>query len=170
MIYYPVYGVGTTTFAGGSQDDYLRDSIAVEKDVEGLCHTYRSNLYRNIRFLDAEQQKKCILVCHPCIATAAVLAPSPPRRVAATSHVAQRVHVASAEPPAATRRRDGLSRQSERHASARGMRSRCSGQAARSCHRGRWEDDITAMPRHADDGLLSRVRWMLQAILCNYSK
>ena len=63
MIYYPVYGIGAQTFAGGSQDDYLRDSIAVEKDVEGLCHTYRSNLYRNIRFVDAEQQKKCILPC-----------------------------------------------------------------------------------------------------------
>ena len=22
-------------------DDYLRDSVPIEKDVEGLCHTYR---------------------------------------------------------------------------------------------------------------------------------
>jgi len=46
-------------------DDYLRDSIAKEKDVEGLCHLYRYNLYHNIRYLDKERQVKCILPCTP---------------------------------------------------------------------------------------------------------
>ena len=30
-------------------DDYLRDTVSVRKDVEGLCNTYRRNLYHNIR-------------------------------------------------------------------------------------------------------------------------
>ena len=38
-------------------DDYLRDSIPIEKDVEGLCHTYRHNLYHNIRYVDTQSQK-----------------------------------------------------------------------------------------------------------------
>ena len=51
MIFYPVFGA-EPSFDGRSMDDFLRDSISPEKDVEGLCHTYRSNLYRNIRFMD----------------------------------------------------------------------------------------------------------------------
>lgn len=32
--------------------------------MEGLCHTYRSNLYRNVRFLDYPyNSKKCLLPC-----------------------------------------------------------------------------------------------------------
>ena len=46
-------------------DDYLRDSIAKEKDVEGLCHLYRYNLYHDIRYLDAAKHIKCILPCTP---------------------------------------------------------------------------------------------------------
>lgn len=38
-------------------DDYLRDSVPIEKDVEGLCHTYRHNLYHNIRYVDTQSQK-----------------------------------------------------------------------------------------------------------------
>ncbi len=38
-------------------DDYLRDSVPIEKDVEGLCHTYRHNLYHNIRYVDTTTQK-----------------------------------------------------------------------------------------------------------------
>lgn len=53
------------SFYGGSLDDYLRDSIAPEKDVEGLCHLYRSNLYRNVRVMDKERKRKCILPCTP---------------------------------------------------------------------------------------------------------
>mmetsp|Transcript_21127 Transcript_21127/g.41874 ORF Transcript_21127/g.41874 Transcript_21127/m.41874 type:complete len:373 (+) Transcript_21127:92-1210(+) len=64
MIYYPVFGA-EPSFDGGSRDDYFRDSIAPEKDVEGLCHTYRSNLYRNVRFMDHAKKNKCILPCTP---------------------------------------------------------------------------------------------------------
>ena len=46
-------------------DDYIRDSIAKEKDVEGLSHLYRYNLYHNIRFLDTAKTLKCILPCTP---------------------------------------------------------------------------------------------------------
>lgn len=48
MIYYPVFGA-FPSFFGGSMDDYLRDTVAVRKDVEGLCNTYRRNLYHNVR-------------------------------------------------------------------------------------------------------------------------
>ena len=51
IIYYPIFGQ-EESFSGESQDDYLRDSISHKCDVEGLCHTYRTNLYRNVRFLD----------------------------------------------------------------------------------------------------------------------
>ena len=65
MVYYPVFG-NEPSFYGGSMDDYLRDTIAVEKDVEGLCYTYRNKLYRNQRYLDqARQRNKCILPCTP---------------------------------------------------------------------------------------------------------
>ena len=71
MIYYPCFGA-FPSFSGGSMDDFLRDSISIEKDVEGLCHTYRTNLYRNRRFLSERDSgpglggtKKCILPCTP---------------------------------------------------------------------------------------------------------
>ena len=64
MIYYPCFGT-RPSFYGGSQDDFLRDCVSIEKDVEGLCHTYRFNLYHNIRYLDADQRQKCILPCTP---------------------------------------------------------------------------------------------------------
>ncbi|KAJ8599601.1 hypothetical protein CTAYLR_004662 [Chrysophaeum taylorii] len=64
LIYYPVFGAAPSFF-GGSMDDQLRDRVAVEKDVEGLCHTYRSNLYRNIRFMDRARTKKAIVPCTP---------------------------------------------------------------------------------------------------------
>jgi methylenetetrahydrofolate dehydrogenase (NAD+) len=54
IIYYPIFGQ-TESFSGASQDDYLRDSVRLECDVEGLCHTYRSNLYRNVRYLQPPQ-------------------------------------------------------------------------------------------------------------------
>lgn len=56
---------GDPSFFGGSQDDYLRDSVSFKKDVEGLSFTYRFNLYRNIRFMDedGDQQFKCLLPC-----------------------------------------------------------------------------------------------------------
>ena len=61
LIYYPVFGAAPSFF-GGSMDDQLRDRIAIEKDVEGLCHTYRNCLYRNVRFID---KKKTIVPCTP---------------------------------------------------------------------------------------------------------
>jgi len=64
MIYYPVFG-SLPSFFGGSMDNYLRDCISPQKDVEGLCHEYRQALYHNERFLDASKTKKCILPCTP---------------------------------------------------------------------------------------------------------
>lgn len=69
LIYYPVFGF-FPSFYGGSMDDYLRDSVSFKKDVEGLSFTYRFNLYRNIRFMDAATsapargpELKCLLPC-----------------------------------------------------------------------------------------------------------
>ena len=47
MIYYPCFG-SAPSFYGGSMDSYLRDSLPVEKDVEGLCHTYRRHMYTSL--------------------------------------------------------------------------------------------------------------------------
>ncbi|KAJ3361431.1 hypothetical protein GGF32_007355 [Allomyces javanicus] len=58
MIYYPVFG--------SSQDQYLQNIVSPAKDVEGLCHTYRYNMYHNVRFLDPPANaKKCIIPCTP---------------------------------------------------------------------------------------------------------
>eukprot|EP00945_MAST-04E_sp_MAST-4E-sp1_P003807 g3807.t1 len=65
MIYYPVFG-NEKSFYGTSMDDYLRDCIIPEKDIEGLCFPHRSNLYRNIRFMDPPHNtRKSILPCTP---------------------------------------------------------------------------------------------------------
>jgi len=45
IVYYPIFGQ-VESFSGESQDDYLRDTVSYKCDVEGLCHEYRSNLYR----------------------------------------------------------------------------------------------------------------------------
>ncbi|KAL7489037.1 hypothetical protein ACHAW6_014617 [Cyclotella cf. meneghiniana] len=62
IVYYPIFGQ-VESFSGESQDDYLRDTVSYKCDVEGLCHQYRSNLYRNVRFMDREHTKKCVLPC-----------------------------------------------------------------------------------------------------------
>jgi len=63
IVYYPIFGQ-EESFSGASQDDYLRDSVSYKCDVEGLCHTYRTNLYRNVRFLDyPANTQKCLLPC-----------------------------------------------------------------------------------------------------------
>eukprot|EP00934_Nitzschia_sp_Nitz4_P006782 Nitzschia sp. Nitz4//scaffold149_size55946//2268//3660//NITZ4_006585-RA/size55946-augustus-gene-0.70-mRNA-1//-1//CDS//3329536782//6772//frame0 len=63
IVYYPIFGQ-EESFSGASQDDYLRDSVSYKCDVEGLCHTYRSNLFRNVRFMDPPTNKqKCLLPC-----------------------------------------------------------------------------------------------------------
>eukprot|EP00443_Scrippsiella_acuminata_P129955 CAMPEP_0115689052 /NCGR_PEP_ID=MMETSP0272-20121206/61339_1 /TAXON_ID=71861 /ORGANISM="Scrippsiella trochoidea, Strain CCMP3099" /LENGTH=1176 /DNA_ID=CAMNT_0003128783 /DNA_START=42 /DNA_END=3568 /DNA_ORIENTATION=+ len=64
MIYYPVFG-NRPSFQGSSYDDSLRDSVSLAKDVEGLCHFYRRTLYRNQRYVDTEQARKCVLPCTP---------------------------------------------------------------------------------------------------------
>jgi len=67
IVYYPIFGNGSEneeSFSGASQDDYLRDSISYKCDVEGLCHSYRTNLYKNVRFLDyPSNTQKCVLPC-----------------------------------------------------------------------------------------------------------
>lgn len=63
IVYYPIFGQ-VESFSGASQDDYLRDTVNFKCDVEGLCHQYRTNLYRNVRFLDyPTNTKKCLLPC-----------------------------------------------------------------------------------------------------------
>eukprot|EP00512_Aurantiochytrium_limacinum_P002652 CAMPEP_0171497258 /NCGR_PEP_ID=MMETSP0958-20121227/7164_1 /TAXON_ID=87120 /ORGANISM="Aurantiochytrium limacinum, Strain ATCCMYA-1381" /LENGTH=338 /DNA_ID=CAMNT_0012031465 /DNA_START=46 /DNA_END=1062 /DNA_ORIENTATION=+ len=68
MIYYPCFGA-VPSFYGGRMDDHLRDIVAVEKDVEGLCFTYRHYLYHNVRYLPKlsgePSDKKCLLPCTP---------------------------------------------------------------------------------------------------------
>ena len=63
IVYYPIFGQ-VESFSGEGQDDYLRDTVSYKCDVEGLCHEYRSNLYRNIRYVDfPTNTKKCVLPC-----------------------------------------------------------------------------------------------------------
>lgn len=63
IVYYPIFGQ-EETFSGDSQDDYLRDTVSYKCDVEGLCHKYRTNLYRNVRFVDyPDNTQKCLLPC-----------------------------------------------------------------------------------------------------------
>ena len=62
LVYYPIFGQ-EQSLSGSSIDDYLRDSVVPSKDVEGLCHTYRTSLYRNVRYLDNDPRLKCVLPC-----------------------------------------------------------------------------------------------------------
>ncbi|GLD92241.1 hypothetical protein PINS_up000774 [Pythium insidiosum] len=64
LVYYPCFG-SFPSFYGGTMDDFLRDSISIKKDVEGLGQFYRGNLYRNIRFVDEAMTQKCVLPCTP---------------------------------------------------------------------------------------------------------
>ncbi|EQC42774.1 methylenetetrahydrofolate dehydrogenase (NAD+) [Saprolegnia diclina VS20] len=64
LVYYPCFGT-FPSFYGGTMDDFIRDSISIKKDVEGLCQYYRGNLYRNIRYVDDERTQKCVLPCTP---------------------------------------------------------------------------------------------------------
>ncbi|GMH64771.1 hypothetical protein TrST_g1220 [Triparma strigata] len=62
IVYYPIFGL-TPSYSGSSHDDYLRDSVSVQKDVEGLTFTYRTSLYKNIRYLNSNPNSKCVLPC-----------------------------------------------------------------------------------------------------------
>ena len=64
LIYYPCFGF-QPSFFGGSMDDQLRDSVSTEKDVEGLTHTYRAHLYRDVRVMPGSGGVKCLLPCTP---------------------------------------------------------------------------------------------------------
>eukprot|EP01135_Chromosphaera_perkinsii_P005916 Nk52_evm2s372 gene=Nk52_evmTU2s372 len=57
MVYYPVFG--------NKQDLYLQNCVSEHKDVEGLGHVARKNMYNNVRFMDEEKTQKCILPCTP---------------------------------------------------------------------------------------------------------
>eukprot|EP00126_Sphaerothecum_destruens_P001669 Sdes_comp15079_c0_seq1m3869 len=57
MVYYPVFG--------NKHDEYIQNCIHEQKDVEGLGHVARRNLYHNIRFTDLQKTQKCILPCTP---------------------------------------------------------------------------------------------------------
>lgn len=60
LVYYPVFGA--------TQDRYIQQLVALDKDVEGLAHRYVFNLYQNIRFLDPAKTLKSILPCTPLAA------------------------------------------------------------------------------------------------------
>ncbi|KAI8929867.1 hypothetical protein BC831DRAFT_442413 [Entophlyctis helioformis] len=57
MVYYPVFN--------GTQDQYIQNTVSLTKDVEGLCHKYRYNMYHNVRYLDKAETQKCIIPCTP---------------------------------------------------------------------------------------------------------
>jgi methylenetetrahydrofolate dehydrogenase (NAD+) len=60
IVYYPVFPDNIT------QDRYIQETVSLDKDVEGLCHTHLYNMYHNIRFLDPPvNQRKSILPCTP---------------------------------------------------------------------------------------------------------
>ncbi|KAK3365300.1 hypothetical protein B0T24DRAFT_431443 [Lasiosphaeria ovina] len=60
IVYYPIWPNNQ------QQDRYIQETVALTKDVEGLCHTHLFNMYHNVRFLDPPANlKKSILPCTP---------------------------------------------------------------------------------------------------------
>ena len=60
IVYYPIWEDNLP------HDRYIQQIVALDKDVEGLCHKHIYNMYHNIRFLDPPaNQKKSILPCTP---------------------------------------------------------------------------------------------------------
>ncbi|KAK1829877.1 methylenetetrahydrofolate dehydrogenase [Podospora conica] len=60
IVYYPIWTNNQ------QQDRYIQETVALSKDVEGLCHTHLFNMYHNARFLDPPSNlKKSILPCTP---------------------------------------------------------------------------------------------------------
>ena len=60
IVYYPIFTKNPT------HDKYVQETVDLTKDVEGMRHQYLHNMYHNIRFLDApENRKKSILPCTP---------------------------------------------------------------------------------------------------------
>ncbi|KAI9171329.1 methylenetetrahydrofolate dehydrogenase (NAD+) [Paramyrothecium foliicola] len=60
IIYYPIFPKNP------SHDKYVQETVALDKDVEGLRHQLLHNMYYNIRYLDPPHNtKKSILPCTP---------------------------------------------------------------------------------------------------------
>lgn len=60
IVYYPIFQGNPT------HDKYIQETVALSKDVEGMCHKHLYNMYHNIRFIDRPQNlKKSILPCTP---------------------------------------------------------------------------------------------------------
>lgn len=59
IVYYPIFP-GTS-----NRDQYIQQTVAIEKDVEGLSHKYVFNMYQNIRQLNNDAKQKSILPCTP---------------------------------------------------------------------------------------------------------
>jgi methylenetetrahydrofolate dehydrogenase (NAD+) len=60
IVYYPIWEGNPT------HDKYIQETVALSKDVEGLCHKHLYNMYHNVRFLDPPTNaKKSILPCTP---------------------------------------------------------------------------------------------------------
>lgn len=60
IVYYPIWADNV------AQDNYIKETVALEKDVEGLCFRHLSNMYYNVRYLDPPTNlKKSILPCTP---------------------------------------------------------------------------------------------------------
>lgn len=60
IVYYPIFPGNLT------HDRYIQETVAVSKDVEGLCHTHLYNMYHNTRFLDPPTNlRKSLLPCTP---------------------------------------------------------------------------------------------------------
>ncbi|KAI1431114.1 hypothetical protein GGR50DRAFT_681291 [Xylaria sp. CBS 124048] len=60
LVYYPIFPGKPV------HDKYIQETVALSKDVEGLCHKHISNMYHNVRYLDPPQNlKKSILPCTP---------------------------------------------------------------------------------------------------------
>lgn len=60
IVYYPIWPDNV------SQDNYIKETVALEKDVEGLCFRHLSNMYHNVRYLDPPANlRKSILPCTP---------------------------------------------------------------------------------------------------------
>lgn len=55
MVYYPIFGP--------EKDRKQQEQMAPEKDVEGLSSVFQQKLYSNMRYLDPEGHKKCLLPC-----------------------------------------------------------------------------------------------------------
>ncbi|KUI66511.1 Methylenetetrahydrofolate dehydrogenase [NAD(+)] [Cytospora mali] len=60
LVYFPIWPDNI------AKDNYIKESIALEKDVEGLSFKHLSNMYHNVRYLDPPtNQRKSILPCTP---------------------------------------------------------------------------------------------------------